>query len=261
MKAFLIDVSKCNGCHNCQISCKDEHCGTSWMPYTAGQPMTGQYWCKVNEKVRGSVPVVRVTYTPVICGHCDDAPCLAVAKDGAAYRREDGLIVIDPEKAKGQKQIFEACPIGAIYWNEELQLPQKCTGCAHLLDDGWTVPRCVDSCATGALMFGEKEELDLEGAEALPAISGLGTHVWYKNLPKRFIAGCIIDFDKREVVIEQTVVLLGADGEQVAKTVTDEFGDFLFDQCRPAAYVVAYNGKTVRADATVKDLNLGDLAL
>lgn len=188
MKAFLIDVAKCNGCHNCQISCKDEHCGTEWMPYAADQPMTGHFWCKVEEKVRGSVPVVRVSYTPLVCGHCDDAPCLAAAKDGAVYRRDDGLVVIDPAKAKGQRAIMDACPMGAVYWNEELDLPQKCTGCAHLLDDGWTEPRCVDSCPTGALSFGEEGELDLEGAEPLEALAGLGAHAWYKNLPKRFVA-------------------------------------------------------------------------
>ena len=128
MKAFLIDVAKCNGCHNCQISCKDERCGTEWMPYAADQPMTGHFWCKVEEKVRGSVPVVRVSYTPLVCGHCDDAPCAAAAKDGAVYRHDDGLVVIDPAKAKGQRAIMDACPMGAIYWNEELNLPQKCTG-------------------------------------------------------------------------------------------------------------------------------------
>ena len=33
MKAFLVDVSICNGCYNCQIACKDEHCSNDWMPY------------------------------------------------------------------------------------------------------------------------------------------------------------------------------------------------------------------------------------
>ena len=178
MKAFLIDVAKCNGCHNCQISCKDEHCGTEWMPYAADQPMTGHFWCKVEEKVRGSVPVVRVSYTPLVCGHCDDAPCAAAAKDGAVYRHDDGLVVIDPAKAKGQRAIMDACPMGAIYWNEELNLPQKCTGCAHLLDDGWAEPRCVDACPTGALSFGEEGALDLKGAEPLGPLVGLGAHAW-----------------------------------------------------------------------------------
>lgn len=38
MKAFVIDVARCNGCMNCQIACKDEHCGTDWLPYAAEQP-------------------------------------------------------------------------------------------------------------------------------------------------------------------------------------------------------------------------------
>ena len=41
-------------------------------------------------------------------------------------------------------------PIDAIYMNDALQIAQKCTGCAHLLDAGWTEPRCVDACPTGA---------------------------------------------------------------------------------------------------------------
>lgn len=265
MKAFLIDVAKCNGCRNCQISCKDEHCGTAWPPYAAEQPMTGQFWCNVDEKVRGSVPVVRVSYTPLLCGHCDEAPCLAAAKDGAVYRRDDGLIIIDPEKAKGQKAIFEACPMGAVYWNEELALPQKCTGCAHLLDDGWAEPRCVDACPTGALAFGEEDELNLAGAEPLAAVAGLGAHVWYKNLPKRFVAGCLVDFEAREVVIGATVALVDADGAVVSEVDTDEFGDFLFDQVEPAAYEVRISGKgeplTFDADVREHDVNLGDLAL
>lgn len=264
MKAFLIDVAKCNGCRNCQISCKDEHCGTSWLPYAAEQPMTGQYWCKVDEKTRGSVPVVRVSYTPLMCGHCDDAPCMKVAKDDAVYRREDGIVIIDPEKAKGQKAIYEACPMGAIYWNEDLQLPQKCTGCAHLLDDGWTEPRCVDACPTGALQFGEESELDLAGAEQLPELADLGAHVWYRNLPKRFVAGCLVDFEAREVAIGVEVKLLDASGSEVASMETDEFGDFMFDQVEAAAYTIEAAGKdgaiTLAADVTEKDLNLGDIA-
>ena len=261
MKAFLIDVAKCNGCHNCQISCKDEHCGTEWMPYAADQPMTGHFWCKVEEKVRGSVPVVRVSYTPLVCGRCDDAPCAAAAKDGAVYRHDDGLVVIDPAKAKGQRAIMDACPMGAIYWNEELNLPQKCTGCAHLLDDGWAEPRCVDACPTGALSFGEEGALDLKGAEPLGPLVGLGAHAWYKNLPKRFVAGCLVDFDSREVVVDAEAVLVDEAGTEVARVPTDDFGDFLFDQVEPAAYTVRVAGRELAADVREKDLNLGDIAL
>jgi len=32
-KVLVIDISKYNGCYNCQIACKDEHCGNDWAPY------------------------------------------------------------------------------------------------------------------------------------------------------------------------------------------------------------------------------------
>ena len=264
MKAFLIDIAKCNGCHNCQIACKDEHCGTSWAPFAAEQPMTGQFWCKVEEKVRGSVPVTRINYVPVLCAHCEDAPCVKVAKNDAVRRLENGLVIIDPELSKGQKAIVDACPIGAVYWNEELEIPQKCTGCAHLLEDGWSVPRCVDACCTGAMQFGDVEDLDLDGAEPLPGVEKCGAKVYYKNLPKRFVAGCVVDFAEREVVIGADIQLIGPEGSVVAEQKTDEFGDFMFDQVEANYYkvmIACEEGlKTFDADATREDVNLGDLS-
>ena len=44
MKAFVIDLSICNGCYCCQIACKDEHVGNDWTPYAKPQPDTGQFW-------------------------------------------------------------------------------------------------------------------------------------------------------------------------------------------------------------------------
>ena len=92
-----------------------------------------------------------VAYLPVMCQHCDDAPCIAAAKNGAVTKRPDGIVHIDPVKAKGQKAIADACPYGAVRWNEKLQLPQHWFFDAHLLDRGWAEPRCVTVCATGAL--------------------------------------------------------------------------------------------------------------
>ena len=107
-KVFIVDIAKCTGCYNCQLVCKDEHCGNDWMPYAKPQPMTGHFWAKVEQKTVGSIPKVKVNYTPTFCNHCKNAPCMAAAEDGAVYRREDGLVIIDPEKAAGQKQIVDA---------------------------------------------------------------------------------------------------------------------------------------------------------
>jgi ferredoxin len=93
-----------------------------------------------------------------------------------------------------------ACPYGAIWWNEELNLPQAWTFDAHLLDRGWSAPRCVQSCPTGALRAikaTDEEMAALAGAERLePLQPELGTHprVYYRNLyryTKLFVGGSV----------------------------------------------------------------------
>ena len=100
---------------------------------------------------------MKISYLPTPCMHCANAPCISNCKDEAIYRREDGLVIIDPQKCTGCGDCVDACPYGAIYFNEELSIAQKCTGCAHLIDQGWKEPRCADACPTGAIRFGEEE--------------------------------------------------------------------------------------------------------
>ena len=264
-KVFLIDLAKCSGCHSCQVSCKDEHCDQAWLPYTEAQPLTGSFWCRVDERERGKTPVVTVTYKPVICGHCEQCVLEGLAPE-AVTRREDGLVLIDPVAAKGRRDLVDACPLGAVYWNDALELPQKCTGCAHLLDDGWTVPRCVDSCAHAAIQYAEESELDLEGAEPLPEIAALGPRVYYKNLPKRFAAGCVYDPDVNDIIEGATVKLVAADGSVAAECVSDYLGDWKFDQIEAAAYTVTieaegYEPLEIAVDTTETDCVAGDFAM
>lgn len=266
-KVFVIDVARCNGCRNCQVACKDEHCDQAWPPYAAAEPETGQFWIRVDEREHGSIPKLRVAYTPHGCMHCKEAPCMAVAEQGAVYRREDGLVIVDPERSRGQRKIMDACPYHAIFWNDELDIPQKCTGCAHLLDDGWDVPRCVDSCPTGALRFGDESEFvnEISKAEVLLPESGCHPSVYYLNLPKRFVAGEIYDSQRDEVVIGARVELKDASGK-VSEASSDDFGDFWFKQVEPSVYTVlieadGYAAKSIEVDATDADVNIGAIAL
>ena len=265
MKAFLIDVTKCVGCHACQIGCKDEHCGNDWAPYAAPQPEVGQFWLKVNQFERGGNSHVRVAYIPVLCNHCENAPCMKAAKGGAIYRREDGLVLIDPVKAKGQKKIVEACPYHAVYWNEELQIPQKCTGCAHLLagDQPISVPRCMDNCHVEVITFGEEADLDLEGAEVLHPEWGTKPRVFYKGLPKKFIAATVYDPIEEEVVIGAQVTVTSEAGTYTA--VTNDWGDFDIDGLPEAEWSVVIEKDGKRAELKVStmeaDQGLADIAL
>jgi Fe-S-cluster-containing dehydrogenase component len=261
-KVFLVDIARCNGCHNCQVACKDEHCEQTWLPYAQAQPLTGHFWMRVDEQVRGQAPVVKTSYTPVFCAHCAKAPCMVKGGD-SMYRREDGLVLIDPTKAVGRKDLVSACPLGAIYYNDALDLPQKCTGCAHLLDNGWEVPRCVDACATEALRYVEEEDVETGRAELLSQTACFSPKVFYFNLPKRFIAGLVMDETAQEVAIDVEIALTDSAGTIVASTCSDEFGDYCFDQMEPAIYTVVIRPDTddeirLVADVREQDLYVGD---
>ena len=264
--AMVIDINKCSGCYNCQLACKDEHCEHDYPGYAAAQPMTGQFWMRVIERERGKYPKVKVAYTPVPCMQCQDATCLKAGLNGAVYRRPDGIVIVDPIKAKGQKQIVSACPYRAIYWNEELQLPQKCTFCAHLLDDGWKEPRCVELCPTGAIMFGDLDDKksdvakSIASGEVLHPEYGLKDNVVYLNLPKKFIAGTVAYGDTDECAGDVTVTL-SADSKKTT-TKTNNFGDFEFeglpDNVEYTVTVEAKGYKTQQLKAkTMIDVYLG----
>jgi tetrathionate reductase subunit B len=265
MKAFTIDVSHCSGCYCCQFACKDEHVGNDWTPYAKPQPETGQFWLKIDEHIRGTQPKVKVAYVPVICQHCDNAPCISSCTIGAISMRDDGLVWIDPSKCTGCQLCVDSCPYGAIYYNPGLKLAQKCTGCAHLLDEEDSpirIPRCVDVCPHDVILFGEKSTLDINGAETLNPEYGLTTKVYYKNLPKRFIAGTVYDPTAKEVYIGATCTL---SGDSTGTTTTDGFGDFWFEGLSVGTYSlkIEANGKTksYNSISTEKDVNLGDIPL
>ena len=273
MKSFVIDVARCNGCYNCQIACKEEHVGNDWTPYAKAQPDTGQFWMKINEKMRGSVPKVKVSYVAAPCMHCRNAPCVASCAVGAIYRRDDGIVLIDPIACTGCINCVDACPYGAIYFNREMNLAQKCTGCAHLLDRGWKAPRCVDACPTDAIRFGDEKELQtfIDAAEVLLPEEETHPLVYYLNLPKRFISGSIFAPEADECLEEVTLTLTG-DTKDRPKTVTrtlktDSFGDFWFNQIDAAIYALkvekeGYATRTIEAiDVYRGDVNLGDISL
>jgi Fe-S-cluster-containing dehydrogenase component len=227
---------------------------------------------RIIEKERGKFPKVKVAYTAVPCMHCDNPTCVELAQDGAIYQRPDGIVIIDPVKALGKKELLSTCPYRVIYWNEEKQLPQKCTLCAHLLDQGWKEPRCVEVCPTGALVFGNLDDPNSEiskiiasgKTETLHPEYGLKDKVRYIGLPKRFVAGAVVLGDKDECAEGVKVSLEGA-GEK--KTVlTDNYGDFEFEG------LTADKNYTVRVEApgyrkqqfevkTNVDIYLGDIVL
>ncbi len=264
---MIIDVEKCEDCNNCFLACKDEHVENDWPGYAAAQPRHGQRWMNIMRKERGQYPLIDVAYRPTPCMHCEDAPCEKAAENGAVYRRKDGIVIIDPEKAKGQKEIVKSCPYGAIFWNQEKNLPQKCTFCAHLLDKGWKTPRCVQSCPTGALQMVLAEAAEMaervsdEGLETLHPERGTRPRVYYKNMyryNKCFVSGSVA-CEKNGVMecVPGAKVSLKKDGRVFGSDSTDAFGDFKIDRIEEnsGTYQIEINFEGKKSKAV--DVTLG----
>jgi Fe-S-cluster-containing dehydrogenase component len=270
---LLIDVTKCSGCHNCFLACRDEYYGNDYSPYSAPQPLEGHFWMQVKEVERGSYPKPKVDYIPLPCMHCAEAPCIDAGADGAVYRRQDGIVLIDPQKAKGQKSIANACPYRVVFWNKELEIPQKCTLCAHRLDQGEKEPRCVEACPTGALAFGDLDDRDGEFARLVAEKAtevyhpeyGTKPVVIYVGVPKRFVAGEVVRDDVRGECAEGVLVRLEGGGVR-RETRSDSYGDFEFEGLeKNTAYTVTVEleGYVPRVFEIVtnKDVNLGEIVL
>src|SRR5215211_8486836 len=109
----IIDVAECTNCNLCTLAVMDEYVGNAWPGYSAPMPKHGHKWINILQKERGQVPMIDIAYVPTMCNHCDDAPCLAKG-GGVVKKRDDGIVLIDPDKAKGRKDLVEACPYGHL---------------------------------------------------------------------------------------------------------------------------------------------------
>ncbi|SDO35269.1 4Fe-4S dicluster domain-containing protein [Desulforhopalus singaporensis] len=260
--AFIIDVGKCENCNNCFLACKDEHCDNDWPGYSRPQPLHGHRWMNILKKERGVFPLIDVAYLPKPCFHCDDAPCVSAGR-GGLRKREDGIVIVDSAKACGNRDLVSACPHGALWWNEEEKMVQKCTFCAHLLDDGWQVPRCVQACPTGALSIFRgsdetlREKIVEQELQPPPDSQNRGgsPRCFYRNLQRYtscFLAGSVgVEQDGVEECGVGARVVLKKENEVVAEQLCDEFGDFRFDGLAPGSgeYLleISYNGKVMKS--------------
>ncbi len=172
---------------------------------------------------------------------------------------------------------MDSCPYGVIAWNEGLSVAQKCTMCAHMIDRGEKTTRCVESCPTQAMVFGDLDDAESIVSQVLKQKADrvesykpeLGTKpvVKYLSLPKPFIAGEVLLAGKQGECVHGAKVTLTSKAEQKTfSTETDFLGDFEFkglavgDEYILRAEYQGYLAKevTVKTDASV---NLCELVL
>lgn len=274
---LVIDMKKCFGCQACAVACHDEYYDNEFPGYAASMAKHGQRWIDIQQREKGQAPMVEVVYLPVTCNHCDDAPCIKAAKDGAIRKRKDGIVIIDPVKAKGQRHLVGACPYGAIHWNEEKQLPQAWPFDAHLLDHGWTRTKASQVCPTQAIRTVHADDeamrrmVDEEALQVLHPEYKTKPRVWYKNLDqwfKAFVGGSLAGVAGGVAeCVEGARIVLKKDGRQIAATRSDPYGDFKFQglEEESGGYEIEvaderFASKTIRFDLG-KSTYLGTISL
>jgi Fe-S-cluster-containing dehydrogenase component len=276
--ALEIDVKLCINCSNCVLATKDEYVGNVFPGYSAKQPAEGIETIKVERHVRGHGSLADVSYIPKTCNHCDNAPCIKAAADGSIYKRPDGIVMIDPVKAKGRRDLVGSCPYGMIFWNDEAEVPQNWNFDAHLLDAGWAEPRCAQACPTRAIRALNLDDRELETRVKEEELSVLDPQlntrprVFYRGLDDvlhHIVTGnvCELVEGKQQNLADAEVILIESSEGGTQSTRTDAFGDFRFDALSADVSTVELRLRRNGAETLIANaersgsLNLGTLLI
>lgn len=182
---FAINLHRCIGCRTCSISCKMENGAADGLLRMRVLNDDEQL---VYDVPVGDYPALAMTWTPVPCQHCDNPSCVAACpQEGATYKRDDGVVLVDEEKCIGCGLCVEACPYGSRQLDEEEKKVEKCTLCAHRLDAGLGTTMCQIACPGRALTVGDLDDPDSDIAKIvaehemrhLLADKGTGPQAYY----------------------------------------------------------------------------------
>jgi molybdopterin-containing oxidoreductase family iron-sulfur binding subunit len=185
---MVVDLDKCTGCEACVTACHAENN----IPTVGAQEAArgrAMHWIRVERYWEGEFPDQKLTFRPVLCQQCDNAPCEAVCPTYASHQNEDGLNAQVYNRCIGTRYCGNACMYNVRFfnffhpqWEKPLQLQlnpdvslreagvmEKCTFCVQRIKvaksdakaekrelvDGALQPACAQGCPAGALIFGD----------------------------------------------------------------------------------------------------------
>ncbi len=131
-KMLVVDTERCTGCRFCEVACSSKHEGES-------NPAKARIHISKMEDDRILVPIV--------CNHCEDAPCIVICPTHARFRDEAmGRVIVDYNRCIGCKVCVGICPFGASSFDFQAKKVISCDLC-----DG--DPTCAKFCETQALRY------------------------------------------------------------------------------------------------------------
>lgn len=129
-RKITIKYEECTGCRICEIICSLSRFSS-----------ISHYNSRIN--VHSFAPGLDI---PILCVHCDQAPCMDSCPVNAIRKNEQGLVEIVSEECTGCANCVGACPAGAIKIHPELGKAFKCDLCGGR-------PNCVDYCPNNAIDY------------------------------------------------------------------------------------------------------------
>jgi len=140
-KEIFVKTDRCVGCLSCKIACAVEHSKSKTLFGAISEhpvPKSRVYvqWVEPDGKV------------PLVCRHCEDAPCMYACISGAISRNENGVVLTDTDKCIGCWTCVMVCPYGVIGRHLEEHKAHRCDRCTDR-----EIPACVSACPTGALVY------------------------------------------------------------------------------------------------------------
>lgn len=183
-KSFFIDTTKCTACRGCQIACKQWNKNPGTKTFQKGNhqnppdlSISTFKLVRFNEVVLpGGEP--QWYFFPDQCRHCMSPPCKEVAdtkaKGAIIHDEKTGAVIFNPKvkiKSSDFKEIREVCPYDIPRYNLNTNIMAKCTMCFDRISEGM-LPACVKTCPTGAMSFGDRNEMLAKANKRLEEVKG-----------------------------------------------------------------------------------------
>ncbi len=183
-KAMLIDGTKCTGCRGCQVACKQwndlpavktEFFGGDGYQNPARLTSDTYTLIRYHEvKDEKSGKLTNWVYKKDQCQHCLEPACADACLVGALSQDDNGAVVWAEDKCIGCRYCMMACPfdIPTFEWNATMADIKKCTFCSERIsadnkDKAKSLPACVKTCPTEAIIYGDRKTLLAEAKKRL----------------------------------------------------------------------------------------------